>query len=113
MGKLDFEKLKMKEVPSYSEASSIAMYDGGYPNVEVVRVEWKPGNKAHPHSHPEEVYWYVVNGRVAVTLGDDEFEVKTGEGWHTPSNLVHSEVFLEETTGIVFKYGPGIFGNKN
>jgi quercetin dioxygenase-like cupin family protein len=103
MPKIDFDALQLAEVPAYSEATALAKYTGGYPDDEMVRVVWKPGHKAHPHTHQESVYWYVLSGRVAVTLGDEEFEVTAGQGWHTPGGMVHTEEFLEDTVGVVFK----------
>ena len=39
---------------------------------EVTKVTFKAGEGAERHSHPEEQTFYLLEGRLRVTLGDDE-----------------------------------------
>lgn len=71
---------------------------------EVAKVYFKAGEGAHEHSHPEEQTFYVLEGRLRVTLGGDApYEVGPGEGSFHPSNVPHKVEALEDTVAISFK----------
>ena len=71
---------------------------------EVTKVTFKAGEGAERHSHPEEQTFYLLEGRLLVTLGDDEpYEVGPHEGSFHPSNVPHKVEALEDTTAISFK----------
>jgi quercetin dioxygenase-like cupin family protein len=71
---------------------------------EVTKVTFKAGEGAEQHSHPEEQTFYLLEGRLRVTLGDDEpYEVGPHEGSFHPSNVPHKVEALEDTTAISFK----------
>ena len=71
---------------------------------EVAKVYFKRGEGAHKHAHPEEQTFYVLSGRLRVTLGDDEpYEVEPGQGSFHPSNVPHIVEAVEDTTAISFK----------
>lgn len=71
---------------------------------EVAKVYFNKGEGAHEHSHPEEQTFYVLSGRLRVTLGGAEpYEVAPGEGSFHPSNVPHKVEALEDTVAISFK----------
>lgn len=71
---------------------------------EVSKVRFAKGEGAHQHSHPEEQTFYVLEGRLQVTLGEDEpYEVGPHEGSFHPSNMPHRVEALEDTVAISFK----------
>jgi quercetin dioxygenase-like cupin family protein len=71
---------------------------------EVTKVFFAAGEGAKQHSHPEEQTFYLLEGRLRVTLGDDEpYEVGPHEGSFHPSNVPHKVEALEDTVAISFK----------
>jgi quercetin dioxygenase-like cupin family protein len=71
---------------------------------EVTKVRFKAGEGAKSHSHPEEQTFYLLEGRLRVTLGDAEpYEVGPHEGSFHPSNVPHQVEALEDTVAISFK----------
>jgi quercetin dioxygenase-like cupin family protein len=71
---------------------------------EVTKVFFKKGEGAHQHHHPEEQTFYVLSGRLRVTLGDGEpYEVGPDEGSFHPSDMPHKVEALEDTYAISFK----------
>jgi quercetin dioxygenase-like cupin family protein len=71
---------------------------------EVTKVRFKAGKGADKHHHPEEQTFYVLEGRLRVTVGDDEpYEVGPNEGSFHPSNVPHQVVAVEDTVLISFK----------
>lgn len=71
---------------------------------EVTKVKFNAGEGAHEHSHPEEQTFYVLEGRLRVTLGGAEpYEVGPDQGSFHPSNVPHKVEALEDTVVISFK----------
>jgi quercetin dioxygenase-like cupin family protein len=74
---------------------------------EIARVFFEKGKGARQHQHPEEQTFYVVEGKLQVTLGEgDEAEtyvVEAGRGSFHPSNVPHAVMALEDTTCVSFK----------
>ena len=74
---------------------------------EIARVFFEKGKGAERHSHPEEQTFYVVAGRLRVSLGEEgsaeTYEVAAGEGSFHPSNVPHQVTALEDTSCVSFK----------
>ena len=74
---------------------------------EVSRLSFDAGTGADPHRHHEEQIFYVLTGRLRVTLGEGEdaeiYEVGPGEGSYHPSNVLHRLEALEDTQAVSFK----------
>ena len=71
---------------------------------EVTKVYFKAGEGAEEHSHPEEQTFYLLEGRLRVTLGGEPpYEVGPHEGSFHPSNVPHRVEALEDTVAISFK----------
>lgn len=74
---------------------------------EIGRFSFDAGKGADPHRHPEEQTFYLIEGRLQVTLGEgDEAEtytVEAGQGSFHPSNVLHQVTALEDTVVLSFK----------
>ena len=64
--------------------------DGNHLKVIVVEVNYAPGEKDEPHSHPCAVIGYVARGAIRFQVrGGTETVYKTGESFYEPPNGVH------------------------
>lgn len=70
---------------------------------ELARVRFRKGEGAEVHSHPEEQWVYVLEGRLRVSLGDNRYDVGPGEGSFHPSNVSHGSEALEDCELLSFK----------
>ncbi|HEX4214554.1 MAG TPA: cupin domain-containing protein [Candidatus Dormibacteraeota bacterium] len=61
-------------------------------HMTVAYYEIDPGADVHPHHHPNEEIWNVVEGEVEVTIGDESRVVPAGQAAIVPANVVHSVV---------------------
>lgn len=86
---------------SYSTARGAVMRSE---KQEITRAFFRAGEGAHEHAHPEEQTFYVVSGRLRVTLrGEEPYEVAAGQCSFHPSNVPHRVEALEDTVAISFK----------
>ena len=60
------------------------------------------GTGARPHSHPNEQWNYIVQGRVRATIGGEETIAGPGTLLYLPANVVHSTVALPEEDVVFF-----------
>lgn len=60
------------------------------------------GTGARPHTHPNEQWNYVVQGRMRVTVDGQESIVGPGTLLYFPPNVVHSAVALPEEDAYFF-----------
>jgi quercetin dioxygenase-like cupin family protein len=72
-------------------------------SIEVMQMNWRAGDSARPHQHPEEQAIYVVSGRMRMTVGGETYEVGPGEVSYHPSNVLHGALAVEDTVAISFK----------
>lgn len=72
-------------------------------DIHVYKVHFQEGDGAHKHAHPEEQFFYVLTGRVQITLDGETFEVNAGEAAYFPSNSEHESVALAESEALSFK----------
>ena len=69
----------------------------------LAHVYLKKGCVVPKHSHENEQLTYIVEGALLFTLGEDqsvEVTVAAGEVLHSPSNLPHKAVALEDTLDV-------------
>lgn len=52
------------------------------------------------HSHPHEQTGYLVSGKIVLTIGQDEFEVKPGDSWCISGNIKHSAIIIEDSVAV-------------
>lgn len=86
---------------SYSTARGAVMRSE---KQEITKAVFKGGEGAHEHAHPEEQTFYVVSGRLRVTLrGEEPYVVEAGQCSFHPSDVPHKVEALEDTVAISFK----------
>lgn len=73
--------------------------------VEIQKGNYHKGEGPKRHSHPEEQIVYVLEGRVKVFVGDEDFEVRAGEGYHIPPNTQHCIEVIDDIEILSFKNG--------
>jgi quercetin dioxygenase-like cupin family protein len=75
--------------------------------IEVARVFFEKDKGSLPHQHPEEQIFYIVEGRLQVTLGEGDtaetYVVAPGQASFHPSNVPHGVLALEDVICISFK----------
>jgi quercetin dioxygenase-like cupin family protein len=60
----------------------------------------KKGSRLPQHSHPHEQTGYLVNGRIRLSIGSEEYDVMPGDSWCIPSGVEHGAEILEDSVGI-------------
>lgn len=65
------------------------------PALMIVEFKFQAGGVGMPHHHPHVQGTYVRLGRFQFTVGDDKFEVGTGDAFVIPSDVEHSCKALE------------------
>ena len=69
---------------------SLPAMDGAHLRAILVEVNYAPGEKDKPHSHPCPVIGYVAQGSIRFQVrGGAETVYKTGESFYEPPNGVH------------------------
>ncbi|MGH9539719.1 MAG: cupin domain-containing protein [Terriglobales bacterium] len=69
---------------------SLPTMDGSHLRVILVEVNYAPGEKDKPHSHPCPVIGYVAQGSIRFQVrGGAETVYKTGDSFYEPPNGVH------------------------
>ena len=72
---------------------------GGYLEL-AAEFEVAAGGHVAPHSHHTHEYYYVLQGRGVMIIGDEEREVVLGDFVHIPPDLVHSIRTLSDTAPL-------------
>ena len=76
--------------PAAPFSHSLPQMDGSHLNAIVVEVNYAPGEKDKPHSHPCPVIGYVAKGTIRFQVkGGPETVYKAGESFYEPPNGVH------------------------
>ncbi len=80
--------------------------------ISILRVTYRPGEsrRAEPRSHEGEEFLHILEGRLRVVVGDDTFDLETGDSIHFKSTRPHAYTALGERSSVVFmatcpKYG--------
>ena len=105
MGKVTFDEARDNVIgEAYSTARGPVMRSH---KSEIARVFFAKDKGADRHRHPEEQTFYILEGRLRVTLGEGEqqesYVVEPGQGSFHPSNVWHEVVALEDTMAVSFK----------
>lgn len=88
----------------------LALGDNSSPDVYVESLA--PGDGPPLHSHPWVTWEVVVEGRLRALVGDDTYELSTGDLLFTPPNVVHTFMAIGEAQAqIVGINWPGGFHN--
>lgn len=70
-----------------AEGVNASIFPGEQAMLSVVRVE--PNATGSVHSHPEEQWGVLLEGRCTRIQGGEEVEVTAGDFWHTPGGVTH------------------------
>jgi len=60
----------------------------------------KKGSLLPKHSHPHEQTGYLVNGRIRLSVGSEEYDVTPGDSWCIPSGVEHGAEIIEDSVAI-------------
>jgi unsaturated pyranuronate lyase len=69
-------------------------------------VEFAPGAKVEPHSHPHEQLGLLIEGELTFTIGDETQTLRPGEMWRIPGGVVHSAVAGEQPVKALDAFYP-------
>ena len=58
------------------------------------------GHKLPMHSHAEEQTGYLVAGAIRLTIDGDTFDVKPGDSWCIPGDVIHGAEILADSVAI-------------
>jgi quercetin dioxygenase-like cupin family protein len=58
------------------------------------------GSNLPSHEHIHEQTGYMVSGKMLLTIGDETYEVTTGDSWNIPSNVPHEAQVIEDSIAI-------------
>ncbi|MGH2875064.1 MAG: cupin domain-containing protein [Solirubrobacteraceae bacterium] len=105
-GQMDVDNLKLGsaiDAPtvSASMATALLAYSGiavkmlvdqrlGAALHTMFMVEYQPGGVAHAHDHPLEEAYYILDGEVEATAGEDRFTLGPGDVFWTGVGCIHS-----------------------
>src|SRR5260370_9296238 len=77
--------------------------------VMITHIYLKKGCVVPRHQHMNEQITYVLEGALRFKLGaggEEQVDVRAGEGLHIPSDLPHSAEGLEETLDVAIRHPP-------
>ena len=52
------------------------------------------------HAHPYEQTGYLVKGHIVLKLGEREHDIRPGDSWNIPMNVIHGARVLEDSVAI-------------
>lgn len=52
------------------------------------------------HSHPQEQTGYLVSGRMMLTIGEEENDVRPGDAWIVPGGVTHGARVIEDCVAV-------------
>lgn len=58
-------------------------------------MNYKAGDFASPHQHPNEQNGYVISGKYEFTVGNKTYNLSEGDSYSIPSNQIHSFKTIE------------------
>lgn len=66
----------------------------------ITKMNYKRGDYASIHSHPNEQSGYVISGKYSIVIGDNEELITSGDSYVIPGNIPHSVKVIQEGTII-------------
>jgi len=63
------------------------LYD--YDNAQAMHISLKPGESLKPHITPVDVFFYILEGKVDVRVGDETIKVEKDNLAESPKDIVH------------------------
>jgi quercetin dioxygenase-like cupin family protein len=74
-------------VRKLAEGIQARIFPGQHAMLSIVRIE--PHSRGTIHSHPEEQWGVLLEGKCIRIQGDEEVAVTAGDFWHTPGGVRH------------------------
>ena len=91
-----FEEVVVLEITKVSEVSSSKNPHGvdarpiySHKNAQVIVLTLQPGESLKRHITPVDVFFYVLEGKGVVEVGDEKKEVNKDTIVHSPAKIVH------------------------
>ena len=60
----------------------------------------RKGSVLPRHSHPQEQTGYLVQGRIWLSIGAENYEARVGDSWCIPGGLEHGVDILEDSIAV-------------
>lgn len=70
-----------------AEGLTARVFPGEHSMLSIVRIE--PHSQGQVHSHPEEQWGVLLDGKCVRVQDGEEVTMKAGDFWHTPGNVPH------------------------
>lgn len=87
---------------SFSDATAVEMLPGlvrrtliSGEQLMICRFDLERGVEIPAHSHPHHQAGYVVSGKIRVTVDGRSCELKSGDSYSAPPNVLHSAVAID------------------
>jgi quercetin dioxygenase-like cupin family protein len=93
---------KLQEIPEEHVTDLFARRFFTGEKATVAFLNMKEGCVVPEHHHESEQFSYIITGAMRFIIGGEEILVRGGEMVQIPSNVLHSAVAIEMTTGIDF-----------
>ena len=75
--------------------------------MQLIWAEFGPDGTYAMHTHPQEQFSIMLQGRMRLTVGEEEREIGPGDMWHAPANVPHGGVMLgDELVVFIDVYAP-------
>ena len=87
-----------------AEGITARIFPGQQAMLSVVRVE--PNSSGTLHSHPEEQWGVLLEGKCTRIQDGEEVEAVAGDFWHTPGGVMHSVRTGESSAVILDIFSP-------
>jgi len=55
------------------------------------------GHTVPNHTHPYEQTGYLISGHLMFRIGEEEVEIKEGDSWNIPADVVHGTRILDDS----------------
>lgn len=91
---------KLQEIPEEQVTERFARRFFTGKNITLAFLSFKPDFLVPEHHHESEQFSYIITGSMRFIIGGEEVIVRAGEVVEIPSNVPHSAISLEDTTGI-------------
>ena len=95
-GNLTLVRASVLEITKVGDVSSSKNPHGvdarqiySHPNAQVIVLTLKPGESLKRHITPVDVFFYVLEGKGVVEVGDEKKEVSKDTIIHSPAKIVH------------------------
>ena len=82
--------LKLDELVNYQEGQVVSKTLVQNPNISLTLFSFDKGEEISTHSSHGDAMVYVIDGLAEITIGDEKFNVKSGETIVMPADVPHA-----------------------